>query len=225
MTRQLAFELPLRTARGRADFFVAPSNAAALAAVEGWRDWPGGRLLLTGRPGAGKSHLAQVWAGLVPGGAAAVTGADMAAAEVPALAAGGAVLVEAAEGAAGAGEVALFHLLNLLGQTGGHILMTSRLVPRDWALGLPDLASRVEAMPMARLEAPCDALLSAVLVKLFADRQLAVSPAVIAHLVVRMERSLAAAQRLVARMDALSLARKGGVTRALADAALAEQEA
>lgn len=220
MTRQLVFDLPLRTARGRADFFVAPSNATALAAVEGWRDWPGGRLLLTGRPGSGKSHLGQVWCTLMAGRVAEVRGADLAGADVAGIATSGAVLVEEAEGAAGAGEAALFHLHNLLGQTGGHLLLTSRLVPRDWGLDLPDLSSRMEAMAQARLGAPDDALLRAVVVKLFADRQVTVAPAVLAHLTLRMERSLSAARDLVARLDGLALARGQAVTRALVNEVL-----
>lgn len=220
MTRQLAFDLPLRTARGRADFYVSPSNAAALAAVEGWRDWPGRRLLLTGRPGSGKTHLAQVWCAQMGGRLAQVQGAGMASADVPALAASGAVLVEDAEGAAGPGEAALFHLHNLLDQTGGHLMLTSRAVPRDWGMDLPDLISRMEAVAQARLAAPDDALLRAVVVKLFADRQVTVAPAVLAHMTLRMERSLSAARDLVARLDAIALQRGQAVTRALVNEVL-----
>ncbi|QYK43089.1 MAG: chromosomal replication initiator DnaA [Paracoccaceae bacterium] len=222
MTRQLALDLPLRTALGRADFFVAPSNAVALAAVEGWRGWPGGRMLITGAAGAGKTHLAQVWRGLVPQGAAVVAGAALAGADVPGLAAAGAVLVEDAEGVAGPGEAALFHLHNMLGEAGGHLLLTARTGVAGWGLTLPDLASRMQAIPVVRIDPPCDALLSAVLVKLFADRQVAVPPAVIAHLAARMERSLSTAADLVARADALALARGGAVTLAVARLALAE---
>jgi chromosomal replication initiation ATPase DnaA len=220
MTGQLVFDLPLRTARGRADFFVSPSNAAAVAAVEGWRDWPGGRLLLTGRPGSGKTHLAQVWCDLMQGRVARTQGTAMAGADVPALAAAGAVLVEDAEGAAGAGEAALFHLHNLLAQTGGYLMLTSRAVPRDWGMDLPDLASRMEAVAQARLSAPDDALLRAVVVKLFADRQVTVAPAVLAHMALRMERSLSAARDLVARLDAIALQRGQAVTRTLVNEVL-----
>lgn len=220
MTGQLVFDLPLRTARGRADFFVSPSNAAAVAAVEGWRDWPAGRLLLTGRPGSGKTHLAQVWCDLMQGRVARTQGTAMAGADVPALAAAGAVLVEDAEGAAGAGEAALFHLHNLLAQTGGYLMLTSRAVPRDWGMDLPDLASRMEAVAQARLSAPDDALLRAVVVKLFADRQVTVAPAVLAHMTLRMERSLSAARDLVGRLDTLALQRGQAVTRTLVNEVL-----
>jgi chromosomal replication initiation ATPase DnaA len=220
--RQLAFDLPHREARGREDFFVAPANALALAAVEGWRGWPGGRLVLCGPPGSGKTHLVQVWQATLPAPAAVVDGAGLAAADLPALAAAGAVAVEDAAAVAGdpAAETALFHLHNLLAQAGGLLLVTADAPPRDWGLRLPDLASRMQGAALARLEAPDDTLLSAVLAKLFADRQITVSPALIAYLVARMDRSLADARDLVARLDAAALARGQAVTRALAAAVL-----
>lgn len=216
MTRQLALDLPVRTARGRADFMAAPSNAAALAAVEGWRDWPGGRLVLVGEAGSGKTHLAEVWAALCPGArllpAAALSGAD-----IPALASAP-LAVEDAGGIAGnaTAEAALFHLHNLMGAEGQPLLLTADRAPALWNVRLPDLASRLQAMPVARLEPACDTLLSAVLVKLFADRQIAVAPAVIAWLLPRMERSLSAAAAIVARLDAAALAEGRAVTVPLA---------
>ncbi|MGB8622376.1 MAG: chromosomal replication initiator DnaA, partial [Paracoccaceae bacterium] len=62
MAEQLVFDLPLRAARGREDFFVSPANAMAVAQVENWRRWPARKLVLVGPQGAGKTHLAHVWA-------------------------------------------------------------------------------------------------------------------------------------------------------------------
>lgn len=216
MKRQLTFDLPPVPALGRADFFVSESNRAALALLDGWRDWPGGQLALTGPEGAGKSHLAAIW--VAETRAAALAAQDLAGADIPALAAAGHVLVEDADRAAGdAGfETALFHLANLVRAQGGRLLVTARQAPAAWPCVLPDLASRMQAMPLALLGAPDDGLLSAVLVKLFADRQLAVAPAVVAYLVARMDRSLAAARELVAALDARALAEGRAVTRALA---------
>lgn len=215
MSRQLAFELPSTEAMSRAAFFVSPVNALALAALDGWRDWPSGKMLLVGPAGAGKTHLAHIWAAEV--GAVRVQGATLAGADLPALAAVGRVVVEDAQGLAGdpAAEAALFHLHNLLAGQGA-LLATASCPPRDWGLALPDLMSRMQAAPVTRLEAPDDALLSAVLVKLFADRQLAVAPNLIAYLVTRMPRSIAAARALVADLDARALALGRPVTRALA---------
>mgnify|MGYP000182789881 FL=1 len=205
MTEQMAFDLPVRSATGREDFFVSPSNAVAVAQIEAWRDWPQRKLVLVGPEGAGKTHLAHVWADA--SGARIVAAGDLAGAGIEALATLGAVAVEDADRIAGdrAAEEALFHLHNLILAEGGTLLLTARTAPRLWPLTLPDLRSRLEATASATLEAPDDALLAAVLVKLFADRQIAVPPRLISYLVGRMDRSFAAAQALVADLDRRAL--------------------
>lgn len=215
MIRQLAFDLPAREAFRREDFFVSPANATAFAAIDGWHGWPGGKMLLVGPKGSGKTHLARLWA--AEAGAAVIAGADLAGADLPGLSAHGAVAVEDAEAVAGhaGAEAAFFHLHNLVVQV-GHLLVTATTPPRDWGLALPDLASRLQAAPLTRLEAPDDALLSAVLIKLFADRQIAVPPTLIPYLVLRMERSIDAARALVAALDARALAEGRPITRQLA---------
>lgn len=211
MTRQLAFDLPSAEAMTREDFFVASSNAHALQAVEDWQNWPGRKLLLVGPEGAGKTHLARIWAAATNGlilSAETLAEADLAAT------AGRHVVVEDAD-RIGPAEAALFHLHNLVTE-GGAFLITARTPPRDWGLTLPDLLSRMQATPIARLEAPDDALLSAVLVKLFADRQVAVAANLIPYLVDRMPRTIGAARALVAALDAKALAAGRSITRALA---------
>lgn len=217
MTRQLAFDLPARAAYLRGDFFASPANAAALAAVESDQAWPGGKMLLVGPAGAGKTHLAHIWADAA--GARLIEAADLPDADLPALATLGAVAVEDADHIAGnrAAETALFHLHNMLAAK-GRLLVTATTPPRDWGLVLPDLHSRMQAAPLTRLDPPDDALMSAVLVKLFADRQIAVPPNLIPYLVQRIERSIAAARDVVAKLDGLALALRRPVTRALAAA-------
>jgi chromosomal replication initiation ATPase DnaA len=213
VTRQLAFDLPARAAMTRADFFVSPSNALALQAVEGWRAWPGRKLVLVGPPGTGKTHLAEIWA--AEAGAVILGGAELLAADLATLA-GRAVGLEDAHLLSGAeAEARLFHLHNLVTDAGA-LLLTATAPPRDWGLRLPDLISRVQAAPIARLEAADDALLSAVLVKLFADRQVAVPANLIPYLVSRMPRSVGAARALVAALDAEALAGARPITRSLA---------
>jgi chromosomal replication initiation ATPase DnaA len=121
-----------------------------------------------------------------------------------------------------AAEEALFHLCNLLAPAGS-LMLTGCRAPAHWDIALPDLASRLDAAPVARLEAPDDALLAAVLVKMFADRQLDVSPDLVRYLVSRMDRSLAAAESLVARLDRAGLARHRPVTLRLASEILREE--
>lgn len=217
MPRQLALDLTTPPALGRADFLVTPASAPALALLDRPGDWPGGRLLLVGPEGAGKSHIASFWAAEHGARriAASALGPELADALLPP---GAALVVEDAHragGAAGA-EQALFHLWNLVPSRGATLLLTARTPPRDWGLALPDLRSRMDAMAQARLGPPDDALLAAVLVKLFADRQIAIPPAVVAALVARMERDLGLARRLVAAIDRGALAAGRPVTRRLA---------
>lgn len=229
MSAQIPMDLPLRPARGRDAFFVAPSNAAALGAVDGWRDWPGGKLVLVGPEGAGKTHLAHVWANA--SGAEIVPARRVCQMSLPALAATGAVVIEDAQTLAQApegqqaAEEAVFHLHNLLAQAGGRLLLTARDPVRDWGVGLPDLQSRLMAAPMARIALPDQALLQAILIKLFADRQLIVQPSLIGWMVMRMPRTPAAAGHLVATLDAQALAQGRAVTRAMAHAAIEALEA
>lgn len=215
-TRQLVFDLALRPSRGREDFYVAPANALALATLDAPASWPSGRMLLIGPEGAGKSHLAAIWA--EENDAALIEARILTKDDAPALARQGAVVLEDAEAVAGdpAREAALFHLHNLLQAEGGRLLLTAKMPPRDWGLALPDLLSRMSATASVRIEPPDDALLSAVLVKLFADRQLAVPAALIPWLVTHMDRSLAMARRLVTALDARAMAERRAITRPLA---------
>jgi chromosomal replication initiation ATPase DnaA len=212
--RQLAFDLPGTESRSRADFLVAPSNALALEMLDRTASWPQGRLILVGPEGSGKTHLAHVWA--------ADTGAELLSAT--ALAGLGIdrmadrpVVLDDADRLAGvaAAEAALFHLLNFLAP-GRPLLITARTPPRDWGIVLPDLFSRLQAAPVAHLHPPDEALLSAVLVKLFADRQIAVAGNLIPYLVSRMPRQISAARELVTALDARALAEARPITRQLA---------
>jgi chromosomal replication initiation ATPase DnaA len=215
MATQLGLDLPARAALGRDDFLVAPSNAVALAMIDNWRAWPLAKLVLTGPDAAGKTHLAHVWAS--DSGARIVAAPDLVDHDIDALAQTP-VAVERVDTIRDdlPAQTALFHLHNLLHSAGLPLLMTGVQSPNLWRLSLPDLQSRVDAAGHATLEAPDDRLLGAVMAKLFADRQLTPRPDVIPYLVTHMERSFATARRIVAALDAASLARKKPITRALA---------
>jgi chromosomal replication initiation ATPase DnaA len=215
---QLVLDLAHRQARGVEDFLVSGSNAAAVQLVDCWPDWVHPAALIAGPAGAGKSHLAHVWAERA--GAPVMPAASACDATVAALATHGALVLEDID----RGEIderIIFHLLNLTREKGHAVLLTSRLPAGDVDIALPDLRSRLRALPMAVIEAPDEALLKAVLVKLFCDRQLDVEPHVVAHLALHMERSMQTASLVVAEADRLALAQQRGVTRAVAAEALA----
>lgn len=216
MAEQLTIPLHFKSAQGREDFFVAPANALAMASLDAPDGWPNRRMILIGPEGAGKTHLATIWADEHRAGI--VRAPDLTEAMAPDLAALRAVVVEDAQRLAGqpAREAALFHLHNLMQAERGWLLITARVPPRDWTLSLPDLISRMGATATVRITPPDDALLSAVLVKLFSDRQLPVSPTLIAWLVSRVDRSLAMARRVVEALDRQALAQGRAITRPLA---------
>jgi chromosomal replication initiation ATPase DnaA len=212
VARQLAFDLPHAESFRRDDFLASPANEAALALVERWPEWPGRLAAIVGPRGAGKSHLAAIWAERA--GARIVAASALTRAEVPAALATGALAVE--DVAAGADEAALFHLLNLAREDHAFVLFTASRRLDALGFTLPDLISRLRAIPVVTLAPPDDALLSAILVKLFADRQLAIGNDVVAYLLPRIERSFAAARAAVAQLDAAALSRGRAVNRGLA---------
>lgn len=222
MAQQLGFDLPVRTALGRDDFLVASSNVVALSMVDAWRNWGPPKLVLSGPEGAGKTHLAHVWA--ADSGARIISATDLEHGSVDTLF-HAPIAVEDVDKIAHDQDkqTTLFHLHNALQAAGLPLLMTGKAAPNLWRLSLPDLQSRVDAAGHAALDAPDDSLLGAVLAKLFADRQLTPRPDVIPYLVTHMERSFAAARHVVADLDATSLAQKKPITRALAAMCLDNQ--
>jgi chromosomal replication initiation ATPase DnaA len=210
--RQLVLSFGHGASFARDDFLEGPSNANALAWVERWPDWPAPAIILVGPEGSGKSHLVDIWANKAGARRLAARALDQPA--VPGALATGALALENV--VPPIDEVALFHLLNLAKEDDANVLLTARRPPAQWMVGLADLASRLRALPVVALEAPDDALLRAVLVKLFVDRQLVVDESLISFLVTRIERSFAAARAAVAALDREALRRHRPVTRALA---------
>ncbi len=211
--RQLALALPHAESLSRDDFLEGPGNAAALALIDRWPDWPGRVVLLAGESGAGKSHLAAIWAARA-GARLAAAGALTAAAVPGALATGAVAVEDLAPG--DFDERALFHLLNLAREEGADVLLTARTAPASWRVALGDLRSRLRAIPVLTLAAPDDPLLRALIVKLCADRQMIVDDSLVSYLASRIERSAAAVREAVARLDTEALRRGRPVTRALA---------
>ncbi len=226
MAQQLTFDLGHRPALGREDFLVAPSNAAAVALIDAWPRWPHPVAALAGPAASGKPPLGQVWRGA--SGPADVDSAALRQADLAELSAGQRHFLVGGCETALAGDrllsAQLFHLHNMVREMGGSLLLIGEDAPARWACDLPDLRSRLAAVPVARLGPPDDSLIAALLVKQFSDRQLTVRPEIISYLLPRLDRSFAAVRDVAAALDQASLARKQPITLPLVREVLAGED-
>ena len=213
--KQGIFDLTVPAKLSRDDFLVSDSNRSAFELIERWPDWPALALVLHGPAGSGKTHLAHLWC--ERSGATLLAADQVVGIESRGLA--GAIAVDDADRAP---EVPLLHLYNSCRERGGQMLLTMATPPAATLMALADLGSRLRSLPVVGIRPPDDALLSGVLVKHFADRQVRVEPNLIAYLLPRMERSFAAASALAARLDQRALTVKGPVTIKLARDVLTE---
>ena len=215
--KQLSLDLPHRAALGAEDFLVSDCNRGAVRLIDSWPEWKENAKLIVGPAASGKTHLARVWQ--ARSGAMALSPGSLDIGRLDALKEGSALIVEDID-RAGYGEKALFHLLNLAREKRLFVLFSSREAPNRFDFALPDLRSRLNALPAVRIGAPDDALLKTVMLKHFADRQLSVDPKVLDFLALRIERSLAAAADAVAAIDRAALGSGRKISRQLAAEAL-----
>jgi len=213
MGEQLAFDLPHRTALGADDFLVSDCNALAVRLIDIWPDWASAASVITGPAGSGKTHLANVWS--LKSDAISLSPDKRGTFDLDTLESAAAVVIEDLDRTR-FDESSLFHLLNTITEKRISLLLTCREPAAHWPVSLPDLASRLRAIPVVSIGTPDDTLLRAVLLKHFADRQLDVDPNVIGYLETRMERSMDAARQLVAVIDRKALGSKRRITRPFA---------
>lgn len=215
---QLTLDLPHRAALGAEDFLVSDCNLAAVRLIDSWPGWQANVQLLIGPPASGKTHLARVFQAL--SGARALEPSTLDIHSIETMGEGTALVVEDADRTA-YDEKALFHLLNLACEKGLYVLFTAGTTASRWELNLPDLLSRLKALPVVEIGAPDEALLKTVLLKQFADRQLNVNPKVLEFLARNIDRSLGAAAAAVEAVDRAALATGRKITRQLIVEALA----
>lgn len=215
-SEQIPLDLTCRPATGREDFMIAPCNEQAMAWLDRWPNWPAPVVLLQGPASCGKSHMADVWAS--KNGAIRVSGQDLLTKDAAQIFAGAhfdhgkssSFLIDHIDPWIGSADIdtTLFHLYNMLKEHGKTALITARMLPQQIDFAVPDLASRLRAAPLVQIKAPDETLLSAILVKLFRDRQLQIDEGVVKYIIPRVDRSFAAIHNLVDRADAMALAKK-----------------
>lgn len=212
-SEQLPFDLGLRQAQGREDFWVSGSNSDAVAWLDKYPQWPAPALVIFGPRACGKTHLLQVWKKEAKAN-------EIAAGQLTpqtisrALGEAGAALVDDVTQVIGvpAGEEALLHLYNMLKERGGHLLLAAEKPVPEWNIVLPDLKSRLMAAPAVAVGSPDDMLMAVVLTKLFSDRQIFVPQEVVEFIVPRVGRSFLALRELVDKVDRKALSEKRPVT-------------
>jgi hypothetical protein len=185
--RQIA--LPLDWSAGGANdgpLIVGTSNADAVRYLRHVSTWPVRTAVLTGPGGSGRSLMGRLFARET----------------------GGRVI----DGHDSVSEEEVFHAWNAAQTSRKPLLIIANAPPADWHVALPDLASRLRAVPVLTIGDPDDCLARDLIDALFAQRGVALAPGVASYIVPRMERSYAMIHRIVAALDAASLEKGGGIS-------------
>lgn len=211
--QQIPLNLTMRPAHGRDDFLIERANQDAVQWIDRWPDWPAPCCIITGPAASGKTHLAAVWQ--EKSGAHQINPNDLTKVSAEKLRGNHRhLLIDGIDPWIGdkTAETQLFHLYNLAKEHNTFLLITMRSTPADLNFALPDLASRLRAAPLASIAPPDDALLSALLIKQFYDRQIQIGPDILPYILPRMERSFAAVRDIVQNADHLALSKKSKIS-------------
>ena len=221
---QIPLSFDVTPSKGRDDLIISQSVEGAITIIDQWPNWPSHLVVLAGPTGSGKSHIAHIWQQKSDALEVKLSsGTDNLVEMVKTTP----VLIENIDqllASSNADETKLFHLLNSAKEAGSFVLMTARSWPASWKVQLPDLASRIKAATIVEISEPDEQLLTKVIFKLFADRQVEIDEKTVNYLVMRMERSLAVARDIVEAMDQLALSKKTAVSRSIAAEVLAKFE-
>jgi chromosomal replication initiation ATPase DnaA len=205
MSNQLSFSLPKKETLDRDNYFVSQANQGAVSLIEDWINWPSRKLILVGSEGSGKTHLGHLWASEV--GATIINATTLMEQQISELSKAPVLVEDINEIQRNQPvEIVLFHLHNLLYSEGHSLLMTSQILPGRLSFSLEDLQSRIEASTIAKLHPVDDDLLGAILIKMFADRQIYFSDKLLTYVLSRVERSYTAAKLFVEEVDSKAMA-------------------
>jgi chromosomal replication initiation ATPase DnaA len=205
MSNQLSFSLTKKETLDRDNYFVSQANRGAVSLIEDWINWPSQKLILVGSEGSGKTHLGHLWAGEV--GATIISATTLMEQQISELSKAPVLVEDINEIQRNQPvEIVLFHLHNLLHSEGHSLLMTSQILPGRLRFSLEDLQSWIEASTIAKLHPVDDDLLGAILIKMFADRQIYFSDKLLTYVLSRVERSYTAAKLFVEEVDSKAMA-------------------
>ena len=216
-TSQIAFKFSPHPYLGRDDFMVSKCNFEAFHIIDCWPDWPFFAICLYRPTGCGKTHLGQIFSDKI----SVATNYPY---KIPSIKAQNiqldtphnlfkkhkCLIVENLS--SDINQEAIFHLYNLYRNEGGNILFTSEQAPARMDITLPDLRSRLNIIPSIEIHEPDDDMLSALIIKLFTDRQLIISPEILEYMIKNMHRSFYFCNKLVEEIDNISLSRKRAIT-------------
>ena len=216
-TAQIAFQFSPQPYLGREDFMVSSCNFEAFQTIDSWPNWPFFAICLYGPKGCGKTHLSRIFSDKIsvlthyPYKIPSIN-ADKINLEKPfeLFKQHRCLIIE--DLTPNINQEAMFHLYNLYRNEGGNILFTSEQAPARMNFSLADLQSRLNIVPSIEIGEPDDEMLSALILKLFNDRQLLVSPEIITYMLQNMQRSFEFCNKLVAEIDNISLARKRAIS-------------
>ena len=214
---QLPFEFSHPRYMKRSDFIKSPCNAEALEMIELWPHWQQFGMCIYGSEHCGKTHLAHIFSEIVsqkrnsPFPVPLIEASEVTSEIIADLFAyDQCLIVENLNNEID--ERAFFHLINTYRDNNGFILFTSVLPPARIKYSLPDLASRLNMLPAIGICEPDDELLSALIIKLFMDRQITISKEIMNYILMNMQRSFCYAHRLVEEIDNISMSYKRAIS-------------
>lgn len=214
--KQLPFDFGNKTFMGREDFMVSACNQDAFKMIDSWPNWLDHGLIIYGPAGCGKSHLAHLFADKVMQSAKQPTRVSLIDARrvhlrsVKRIAAENQSIV--IENLTPKVDMeALFHLFNLYHESDRYMLWTSEFAPSRMHFALKDLQSRLNMLPSIEIKAPDDLMMRMLVVKLFNDRQIMITPETLDYIVLNARRSFKYIRDLVEETDHISLAYQSAV--------------
>lgn len=204
---QLVFNFTSSCSYQMEDFIVTSRNQEAFSWITHWKTWPHFSLLLLGPSYSGKTHLATIFHHL--SSATFIQEEDLHHPEALFTSNPHPFILDSLHLQE---EEPFLHFYNLCQEKQRKLLLTARTHPKYWKIKLPDLSSRLMAIPCIMFEEPDDTLFRGILLKRFSDLQITISAPVLDYLVTHIERSYSALQKTVLLLNDASLTEQKKVT-------------